>query len=374
MIWCISKKTLKWYLLNPTLLPCCIDNLLHFLTFWRTVHFSLLFKQNLLFNPHIALFACIFGWCVPSILLSSSSCMINYYDNLLCIFLKGDLFAGGIECISLFLMHSVLMDFNRKLHTCTSILQLVWIFFGNIIECYWVLKADPMHFGWEQFFRKFHAAYVDAVSNPFHVPGKKITSRTFAESVSKIVKSFGLGSSGWSVSPFLKTREAFLLESADLFPLLKNLAAAKIWHWFVLYVVQNALRWRTLLLMAWICHLYFIKKATEKFPELVVVTRSFYHLVPERCIVTFRIDYFQEAILLLDLVFGWRFSAVDELRLVMLVVCGFTFWALCGSRLYHYIVMTNAVMLLIYNWTFWVTLVSANYVYNISTLIREVTS
>ncbi|VVB08570.1 unnamed protein product [Arabis nemorensis] len=30
------------------------------------------------------------------------------------------------------------------------------------------------------FFRKFHAAYVDAVSNPFHVPGKKITSRTFA--------------------------------------------------------------------------------------------------------------------------------------------------------------------------------------------------
>ncbi|XP_021861164.2 uncharacterized protein [Spinacia oleracea] len=46
------------------------------------------------------------------------------------------------------------------------------------------------------FFRKFHAAYVDAVSNPFHVPGKKITSRTFAERVSNIVKSFGLGSSG----------------------------------------------------------------------------------------------------------------------------------------------------------------------------------
>ncbi|RYR16513.1 hypothetical protein Ahy_B04g073551 isoform E [Arachis hypogaea] len=40
------------------------------------------------------------------------------------------------------------------------------------------------------FFRRFHAAYVDAVSNPFHVPGKKITSRTFAERVSTIVKSF----------------------------------------------------------------------------------------------------------------------------------------------------------------------------------------
>ncbi|KAG6482734.1 hypothetical protein ZIOFF_059372 [Zingiber officinale] len=27
-----------------------------------------------------------------------------------------------------------------------------------------------------QFVRRFHAAYVDAVSNPFHIPGKKITS------------------------------------------------------------------------------------------------------------------------------------------------------------------------------------------------------
>ncbi|KAF9618497.1 hypothetical protein IFM89_001898 [Coptis chinensis] len=41
------------------------------------------------------------------------------------------------------------------------------------------------------FFRRFHSAYVDAVSNPFHVPGKKITSRIFAERVSSIVKSFG---------------------------------------------------------------------------------------------------------------------------------------------------------------------------------------
>ncbi|KAL2254896.1 UNVERIFIED_CONTAM: Trafficking protein particle complex subunit 2-like protein [Sesamum indicum] len=44
------------------------------------------------------------------------------------------------------------------------------------------------------FFRRFHAAYVDAVSNPFHVPGKKITSKVFAERVSAIVKSFGLSS------------------------------------------------------------------------------------------------------------------------------------------------------------------------------------
>ncbi|KAL8543330.1 hypothetical protein ACS0TY_004031 [Phlomoides rotata] len=41
------------------------------------------------------------------------------------------------------------------------------------------------------FFMKFHAAYVDAVSNPFHIPGKKITSKIFAERVSTIVKSFG---------------------------------------------------------------------------------------------------------------------------------------------------------------------------------------
>ncbi|KAG2404179.1 uncharacterized protein HKW66_Vig0111010 [Vigna angularis] len=46
------------------------------------------------------------------------------------------------------------------------------------------------------FFRRFHAAYVDAVSNPFHVPGKKITSKTFAERVSTIVKSFGFSSAG----------------------------------------------------------------------------------------------------------------------------------------------------------------------------------
>ncbi|KAL6561030.1 hypothetical protein OROGR_003820 [Orobanche gracilis] len=42
------------------------------------------------------------------------------------------------------------------------------------------------------FFRKFHAAYVDAVTNPFHIPGKKIISKKFAERVSTMVKSFGL--------------------------------------------------------------------------------------------------------------------------------------------------------------------------------------
>jgi hypothetical protein len=47
-----------------------------------------------------------------------------------------------------------------------------------------------------QFFRKFHAAYVDAVSNPFHVPGKKIASRSFGARVSTIVKSFGSGTTG----------------------------------------------------------------------------------------------------------------------------------------------------------------------------------
>ncbi|KAL4193995.1 hypothetical protein AMTRI_Chr05g66560 [Amborella trichopoda] len=41
------------------------------------------------------------------------------------------------------------------------------------------------------FFRRFHSAYVDAVSNPFHVTGKKINSVFFAERVRDIVKSFG---------------------------------------------------------------------------------------------------------------------------------------------------------------------------------------
>jgi trafficking protein particle complex subunit 2 len=52
-----------------------------------------------------------------------------------------------------------------------------------------------MFISFPQFFRKFHAAYVDAVSNPFHVPGKKIASRSFGARVSTIVKSFGSGTS-----------------------------------------------------------------------------------------------------------------------------------------------------------------------------------
>ncbi|KAJ7563682.1 hypothetical protein O6H91_03G120700 [Diphasiastrum complanatum] len=41
------------------------------------------------------------------------------------------------------------------------------------------------------FFSQFHGAYVDAASNPFHVPGKRIISPAFADRVSTIVKSFG---------------------------------------------------------------------------------------------------------------------------------------------------------------------------------------
>ncbi|XP_071700656.1 uncharacterized protein [Rutidosis leptorrhynchoides] len=46
------------------------------------------------------------------------------------------------------------------------------------------------------FFRRFHSAYLDAGSNPFHVPGKKITSKTFGERVSSIVKSVSFHTSG----------------------------------------------------------------------------------------------------------------------------------------------------------------------------------
>ena len=60
-----------------------------------------------------------------------------------------------------------------------------------------------MFISFPQFFRKFHAAYVDAVSNPFHVPGKKIASRSFGARVSTIVKSFGSGTS-WSNATFVR--------------------------------------------------------------------------------------------------------------------------------------------------------------------------
>lgn len=64
-----------------------------------------------------------------------------------------------------------------------------------------------------QFFRSFHAAYVDAVSNPFHVPGKKITSRTFAERVSTIVKSFGLSSAGWITAASIEAKPLWIILS-----------------------------------------------------------------------------------------------------------------------------------------------------------------
>ncbi|KAH8946385.1 hypothetical protein BDL97_12G091700 [Sphagnum fallax] len=44
------------------------------------------------------------------------------------------------------------------------------------------------------FFHRFHAAYVEAASNPFHVPGKRITATAFMERVTNIVKSFGASS------------------------------------------------------------------------------------------------------------------------------------------------------------------------------------
>lgn len=68
-----------------------------------------------------------------------------------------------------------------------------WIFFTihNIVANFLSVFGKLL-----QFFRRFHDAYVDAVSNPFHIPGKKITSKIFAERVSTIVKSFGLSSGG----------------------------------------------------------------------------------------------------------------------------------------------------------------------------------
>ena len=55
-----------------------------------------------------------------------------------------------------------------------------------------ILDSFTNYLFWKQFFRRFHAAYVDAVSNPFHVPGKRILSKAFGERVSSIVKSFGV--------------------------------------------------------------------------------------------------------------------------------------------------------------------------------------
>lgn len=70
---------------------------------------------------------------------------------------------------------------------------------------FWPFMLDSMSWyscvvGCKQFFRRFHSAYLDAVSNPFHVPGKKITSKTFAERVSTIVKSVSFHTTGWKAS------------------------------------------------------------------------------------------------------------------------------------------------------------------------------
>ncbi|KAG0490139.1 hypothetical protein HPP92_007002, partial [Vanilla planifolia] len=44
----------------------------------------------------------------------------------------------------------------------------------------------------KSFLRRFHATYVDAVSNPFHVPEKKIASKNFASTVAGLVGSRAL--------------------------------------------------------------------------------------------------------------------------------------------------------------------------------------
>eukprot|EP00244_Chara_vulgaris_P014369 TRINITY_DN8964_c0_g1_i1.p1 TRINITY_DN8964_c0_g1~~TRINITY_DN8964_c0_g1_i1.p1 ORF type:complete len:144 (-),score=24.09 TRINITY_DN8964_c0_g1_i1:128-559(-) len=51
--------------------------------------------------------------------------------------------------------------------------------------------ADVRDSDIRNFFQRFHVAYVDAASNPFHVPGKRIVSPSFAQQVSTLVKSFG---------------------------------------------------------------------------------------------------------------------------------------------------------------------------------------
>ena len=97
-------------------------------------------------------------------------------------------------------------------------------------------KADlfQFSFSWPQFFKRFHAAYVDAVSNPFHVPGKKITSKTFAERVSTIVKSFGLSSTGWM--PHEETERMVISYQVDRFLFCPHFASSKNWCWIISYI------------------------------------------------------------------------------------------------------------------------------------------
>ncbi|KAL0348512.1 UNVERIFIED_CONTAM: Trafficking protein particle complex subunit-like protein [Sesamum angustifolium] len=89
----------------------------------------------------------------------------------------------------------------RDLFICNSMAEwiflLVWYLTNTKVKFILVTTdLDVRDADMRTFFRRFHAAYVDAVSNPFHVPGKKITSKTFAERVATIVKSFGLTTTG----------------------------------------------------------------------------------------------------------------------------------------------------------------------------------
>lgn len=101
------------------------------------------------------------------------------------------LFTSKIWCFltnSEFIMYGSTWLFRRPLCFVKSFIEVLDSMAHNLNFFTWKLP---------QFFRKFHAAYVDAVSNPFHIPGKKITSKTFRERVSSIVKSFGLSSASW---------------------------------------------------------------------------------------------------------------------------------------------------------------------------------
>eukprot|EP00897_Mesotaenium_endlicherianum_P007533 jgi/Mesen1/6808/ME000035S06192 len=53
-------------------------------------------------------------------------------------------------------------------------------------------EQEPREADVRNFFKRFHSAYVDAASNPFHVPGKRISSPAFRERLSSMVKSFGV--------------------------------------------------------------------------------------------------------------------------------------------------------------------------------------
>jgi len=55
-----------------------------------------------------------------------------------------------------------------------------------------LLKAPHRGLRNMQVFRRLHAAYVDAVSNPFYTIGQPITSRGFNDSVKTAVEVFAV--------------------------------------------------------------------------------------------------------------------------------------------------------------------------------------